>query len=77
MNKITLTPAYGKDYKSDREACDAFTSGKDWKIATVTHPYAGRYCSVRDLDGYFVELRFNRGVMGYEDFTVVRLDEEA
>lgn len=56
---LTLTPAYGRDFKSAREAQQSFMSGQDWQIATVFGGNAGRYCSVRDFaDGVSVELRY-------------------
>jgi hypothetical protein len=55
---MTLTPAYGKDYKSQAEVKEAFDANKDFKIASVG-PYAGRYVTKRELPaGTSVTLRY-------------------
>lgn len=41
---LTLTPAYGRDYKTKAEAEAAWTSGKDFQIQP-----SGVYTSIRDL----------------------------
>jgi hypothetical protein len=43
----TLTPAYGRDYKSKKEVVEAFESGKDF----IYNSYDGQvtYCSKEDL----------------------------
>lgn len=64
---MTLTPAYGRDYKSQREVKNAFESGKDFEIASVG-PDLGRYTSIRDFQrGDRVTLRYkaNREVCLY------------
>lgn len=49
---MTLTPAYGRDYKNQRDALAAFEGGADFVIADVHPPEnMGRYVSVRDLRG--------------------------
>ena len=58
---ITLTPAYGRDYKSAKEVKADWKSGKDFIIADIMHPYDGKPMSIRDAqpnDSYI--LRFNR-----------------
>lgn len=56
---MTISPAYGKDYKSGKEAIEAFQAGKDFRIESG--PYTGRYCSKRDLPkGTEVTIRFKR-----------------
>jgi hypothetical protein len=55
---ITLIPAYGREYDTERQAVSDFEKGRDWVIASI-HPYQGAYCSIRDLDGYDVTLRYN------------------
>lgn len=40
----TLTPAYGRDYKSKAEVTAAFDAGKDFIEAA-----SGRYCSRADV----------------------------
>ena len=69
---VTLTPAYGRDYKTAKAAEVAFTSGKDWVVADIMHPFAGRYCSLRDFvkSGETVKLRFNKN----RSFKVIEYD---
>jgi len=47
---MTLTPAYGRDYKSKAEVTAAWDSGKDFQIASVG-PYMGAYVTKRELAG--------------------------
>ena len=55
----TLVPAYGRDYKTARDAKAAWDAGKDWRIATYG-PDDGRYTSKADWAGQTVMLRFCR-----------------
>ena len=48
---MTLTPAYGADYKSQKEVRAAFAADKDFIIADVMNPDSGRYCNRADLLG--------------------------
>jgi hypothetical protein len=45
---VTLTPAYGRDYKSKAAVLEDWFGGKDFQIATMMHPDCGRYTSCRD-----------------------------
>jgi hypothetical protein len=40
---MTVTPAYGRDYKSAAKAIADWKDGKDFKLAMT-----GQYCSIRD-----------------------------
>ena len=40
MHYVTVTPAYGRDYKSKREAKEAWLEGKDFQVQP-----SGQYCS--------------------------------
>ncbi len=65
-----LVPAYGRDYKNDAQVRDALLGGTDFRTA------GGQYCSIRDLremDVQSIQVRYGRGVMGYEQTTVVKL----
>ena len=59
---ITLTPAYGRNYKTAADASAAWAEGKDFAIATPGIP--GRYCGINDkkhllADGFTaVRIRF-------------------
>ena len=66
---ITLTPAYGRDFKNGKEAEANFRAGKDWVVADVMHRYAGSYCSIKDLAGETVKLRFKKNA----NFKVIKL----
>lgn len=47
QNWLTLSPAYGRDYKSKAEVEADFRSGKDFKMETLGQ--GGTYCSIRDF----------------------------
>jgi hypothetical protein len=42
-DSITLTPAFGRDYRSAGQATEHWAAGKDFRIGTD-----GPYCSIRD-----------------------------
>ena len=67
----TLTPAYGKDYKSARDAVAAYKNGVDWRFNLPGDPNDGKYCSIRDLGNQEVYLRYDRMQ------TVVRIQAES
>jgi hypothetical protein len=75
MKHLTLSPAYGRDYKSKADAKQAWEEGKDWTIEGM-HPDAGRYTSIRDIDMFLadgydsVRLRYN----GLRDLVDLKLD---
>lgn len=39
---MTLTPAYGRDYKSVKEVKAAWEADQDFIIADFMHPYSGK-----------------------------------
>lgn len=47
---MTISPAYGRDYKSAREALKAWEAGKDFIIRSP--PHAGRYINKKDWARY-------------------------
>ena len=56
----TLTPAYGRDYKTAKEAMDAFDAGKDFVLNDATSRWHGKPCSKRDFpEGADMKLRYN------------------
>lgn len=58
---MTLTPAYGRDYKSKAEVIAAFQSGKDFEANSFD--VAGK-CSIRDFPaGTKLTLRYKRMTM--------------
>ena len=57
----TIVPAYGKEYRFEKEAKADRYAGKDFQIA-----FTGQYCSIRDFDSSArLQLRFwkNRKVI--------------
>ena len=46
---MTLTPAYGRDYKSKKAVQADLDAGKDFIIADFGHPYDGKPANHRDL----------------------------
>ena len=46
---LTLTPAYGRDYKSFKALREDFTGGKDFILNSYKHPYDGKPCNINDL----------------------------
>jgi len=62
--RITVVPAYGRDYHSDNDAMAAWFTGKDFRLKEVNGiPYTGSpYCSVRDFgETVMVRLVVNMG----------------
>ena len=55
---ITLTPAYGKDYKSKKAVVEALESGADFIINELGHRYDGKPCHASDLAGETVKVRY-------------------
>jgi hypothetical protein len=59
-NWITVSPAYGRDYKSGKDAKADFLKGKDFKLHSMTR-HEGTYCSVRDFaPGVSVQIRYKQ-----------------
>ena len=55
---VTLTPAYGRDYKSKKAVLAAWNAGQDFGIAT---PNYGRYMSERDNEHFTsIWIRYNK-----------------
>lgn len=46
---ITISPAYGRDYKKQADVIADFKAGKDFVMESMNTGYAGSYCSVRDF----------------------------
>lgn len=61
MKAITVTPAFGKDYKSAADAKAAWTKGTDFFLETIDGSPAGTYCSSRDFGpGVEVRIRYHQ-----------------
>jgi hypothetical protein len=62
-----VSPAYGRDYKSEVGARNDWLAGKDFVYENIEGN--GRYCSKRDFGkNDVIELRFNRKT----DFTMIQ-----
>ena len=58
MSYLTLTPAYGRDYKSQKAVKADWGANKDFVIATLGHPtYINKQDA--DRDGAKVMIRYN------------------
>ena len=56
---MTLTPAYGRDYKSQKAVRADFDADKDFIIADFYHPDCGRYVNKPQLTpGESVNIRY-------------------
>ena len=53
-----LTPAYGRKYRTQKQAIDAYLQGMDFIYNNVASPYDGKYCSCRDFLNEPVEIRY-------------------
>lgn len=56
---ITLTPAYGRDYKSVKAVTEALNNGVDFILNDMFSPYDGKPCSARDFAGQKVKVRYS------------------
>ena len=54
----TLTPAYGRDYKSKKAVLADFDANKDFVYNCIASPYDGKYCNKADLAGAEVIIRY-------------------
>ena len=71
MGYATVTPAYGRDYKSAKEAKADFADGKDFILQDIMSPWDGKPCSVRDLGEPYTHVTIRFGKM--RNVTVVAL----
>lgn len=61
MKSITVTPAYGRDYKSAHEALGDWEAGKDFFLEAIDGRPYGTYCSRRDFrQGDEINIRYDR-----------------
>jgi hypothetical protein len=66
MSSIQLVPAYGRDYKSQREVQEAWDANKDFWTADIINGY-GAATNKQDCDsmGLRVVIRYARGMKLY------------
>lgn len=55
---MTVTPAYGRDYTSQKAVKADWAAGKDFIIADVMHPDCGRYVNNQDYPTGLVMARY-------------------
>lgn len=53
--RITVTPAYGRDYSSQKAAREAWQSGKDFIIADIQNPWSGKPINLQDARSAGIE----------------------
>jgi hypothetical protein len=46
---LTVVPAYGRDYKSQKAVRADWNAGKDFRICDMSSPYDGKYVNHGDL----------------------------
>ena len=52
MTYLTVVPAYGKDFKSQKAVKEHFESNGDFLIQDIGSPDDGRYVNKQDLENY-------------------------
>jgi len=61
---MTLTPAYGRDYKTKKEVLEAWNTDKDFQVADLFSGRSGSYTNRADLVGMnhkgFITIRYSR-----------------
>ena len=57
---MTVTPAYGRDYKTAKAAKAAWAAGEDFIIADFSSPWDGKPTNIHDEHAGFINLRFNQ-----------------
>ncbi len=48
MTRLTVTPAYGRDYSTAKAARAAWADGKDWIVADYQSPWDGKPINASD-----------------------------
>lgn len=61
---LTLIPAYGRDYKTQKEVISDWKAGKDFIVANLFSPWDGKLCNLQDIKNEGKEknvmIRFSR-----------------
>lgn len=68
MTLLILSPAYGRDYKSQKALLADFNAGKDFIIRNFGHPYEGKPANKQDLKSQRVQFRFARDAKTFIHF---------
>lgn len=64
---IILSPAYGRKFKTSKQAVDSYLAGQDF----INNLGGGRYCSCRDFYGKTVSIWMGPGL-----YLEISLDEK-
>jgi hypothetical protein len=57
---MTLTPAYGRDYKSAKEVKADWEANKDFIIADISSPYDGKPMNKQDAPKGTYNIRYKK-----------------
>ena len=57
---MTLTPAYGRDYKSAKAVKEDWETNKDFKIADISSPYDGKMINKQDAPKGTYHIRYKK-----------------
>ena len=57
---MTLTPAYGRDYKTAKAAKNAWVNGHDFIIADMSSPWDGKPTNIHDEHAGYINIRYNQ-----------------
>lgn len=60
MKTTTVTPAYGRDYKSAKAALADWNAGKDFVIADISDPDDGRYVNKPQVPDRHILIRYKK-----------------
>jgi len=60
MKRITLVPAYGRDYKSAKAVKADFDANKDFTINDMSSKWDGKVANKQDLAGYTCNIRYGQ-----------------
>lgn len=66
MSKLTLVPAYGREYKSPQEVQAAWESGDDFVVSDPASPWSGSYMNAEDVRSSkvaSVHIRYKGGIV--------------
>lgn len=68
--RLTVTPAYGRDYRTAKAAKADWEKGNDFLVSDIMDPYDGKPINKQDADsaGLEITIRFHR----LEKLTVVK-----
>ena len=57
---LGVKPAYGRDYKSQKEVKAAWAEGKDFVITDIMHPNSGAYVNKNDAPKGKICIRYKQ-----------------